>query len=97
MDEAHKLPETAQQMLGVTLAAEEIRNLILQLKEERYLLAAEMLEDSTGPFLRKLAQPQRGSGAGGSLFAIADRTILHTAHHPAADRQPALPAGEAAS
>ena len=47
MDEAHKLPETAQQMLGVTLAAEEIRNLILQLKEERYLLAAEMLEDST--------------------------------------------------
>ena len=56
VDEAHKLPETAQQMLGVTLAAEEIRNLILQLKEERYLLAAEMLEDSTGPLLRKLAQ-----------------------------------------
>ena len=58
VDEAHKLPETAQQMLGVTLAAEEIRNLILQLKEERYLLAAEMLEDSTGPLLRKLAQPR---------------------------------------
>ena len=56
VDEAHKLPETAQQMLGVTLAAEEIRNLILQLKEERYLLAAEMLEDSTGPLLCKLAQ-----------------------------------------
>ena len=51
-------PETAQQMLGVTLAAEEIRNLILQLKEERYLLAAEMLEDSTGPLLCKLAQPR---------------------------------------
>ena len=96
VDEAHKLPETAQQMLGVTLAAEEIRDLILQLKEERYLLAAEMLEDSTGPLLRKLAQP-RGSGAGGSLFAIADRTILHTAHHPAADRQRALPRWEAAS
>ena len=58
VDEAHKLPETAQQMLGVTLAAEEIRNLILQLKEERYLLAAEMLEDSTDPLLRKLAQPR---------------------------------------
>ena len=58
VDEAHKLPETAQQMLGVTLAAEEIRNLILQLKEERYLLAAEMLEDSTGPLRRKLAQPR---------------------------------------
>jgi len=58
VDEAHKLPETAQQMLGVTLAAEEIRNLILQLKEERYLLAAEMLEDNTGPLLRKLAQPR---------------------------------------
>lgn len=28
VDEAHKLPETAQQMLGVTLAAEEIRNLM---------------------------------------------------------------------
>ena len=26
--------------------------------------------------------------------AIADRTILHTAHHPAADRQRALPAGK---
>lgn len=58
VDEAHKLPETAQQMLGVTLTVEEIRNLILQLKEERYLLAAEMLEDSTGPLLRKLAQPR---------------------------------------
>ena len=58
VDEAHKLPETAQQMLGVTLAAEEIRNLILQLKEERYLLAAEMLEDSTDPLRRKLAQPR---------------------------------------
>ena len=58
VDEAHKLPETAQQMLGVTLAAEEIRNLILQRKQERYLLAAEMLEDSTGPLLRKLAQPR---------------------------------------
>ena len=58
VDEAHRLPETAQQMLGVTLATKEIRNLILQLKGERYLLAAEMLEDSTGPLLCKLAQPR---------------------------------------
>ena len=91
VDEAHKLPETAQQMLGVTLAAEEIRNLILQLKEERYLLAAEMLEDSTGPLLRKLAQPREeaepmeaclrlltGAGRGQAVHQTPDRyDFLH--------------------
>ena len=79
VDEAHKLPETAQQMLGVTLAAEEIRNLILQLKQERYLLAAEMLEDSTGPLLRKLAQPREEAepvDAYLRLLTIPSRSLL---------------------
>lgn len=94
VDEAHKLPETAQQMLGVTLAAEEIRNLILQLKEERYLLAAEMLEDSTGPLRRKLAQPREEAEPVEACLRLLTAPSWHAAHHPAADRQPALPAGK---
>ena len=41
MDEAHKLPETARQMFGVTLAAEDIRALTHSLRGERFRLAWE--------------------------------------------------------
>lgn len=94
VDEAHKLPETAQQMLGVTLAAEEIRNLILQLKEERYLLAAEMLEDNTGPLLRKLAQPREEAEP---VEACLRLLTAPSCTLPIIQRQigqPALPAGK---
>ena len=36
LDEAHKLPEAARQMFGVTLTAAEIRELIRALRRERY-------------------------------------------------------------
>ena len=57
VDEAHKLPETARQMFGVTLAAEDIRALTHSLRGERFLLAAEVLTNSAAPLMRKLACP----------------------------------------
>lgn len=60
VDEAHKLPETARQMFGVTLSAEDIRALTHSLRGERFLLAAEMLNDSAAPLLRKLNRPPEG-------------------------------------
>ena len=60
VDEAHKLPETARQMFGLTLATEDIRALTHGLRGERFLLAAETLDSSTAPLLRKLARPPEG-------------------------------------
>lgn len=57
VDEAHKLPETARQMFGVTLTVEDIRALTHSLRGERFLLAAEILSDSAAPLLRKLDRP----------------------------------------
>ena len=57
IDEAHKLPETARQMFGVTLRAEDIQGLIQDLRREKYLLAAEALADTSRLFLRKLDRP----------------------------------------
>ena len=57
VDEAHKLPEAARQMFGITLIAEEFRSLIRALRGERYLLASEILEETAGPVLRELARP----------------------------------------
>nr|WP_325214159.1 ATP-dependent DNA helicase [uncultured Oscillibacter sp.] len=60
VDEAHKLPETARQMFGVTLAAEDIRTLTHSLRGERFLLAAEVLTDNAAPLMQKLARPPEG-------------------------------------
>ena len=60
VDEAHKLPETARQMFGVTLTAEDIRTLTHNLRGERFLLAAEVLNDSAKSLLRKLNRPPEG-------------------------------------
>ena len=57
IDEAHKLPETARHMFGVTLEAEDIRALIRELRREKYLLASEILSEMTAPLLRRLDQP----------------------------------------
>ena len=57
IDEAHKLPETARQMFGVTLRAEDIHGLIQDLRREKYLLAADALADTSRLFLRKLERP----------------------------------------
>ena len=68
IDEAHKLPETARQMFGVTLMAEELRDLIHSLRRERYLLASEALASAAGPLLKELSRPWD-----------ADRTFSHFA------------------
>ena len=57
VDEAHKLPEVARQMFGITLRVENIRDLIRALKKEKYILAAESLADMSAPLLRKLSCP----------------------------------------
>ena len=57
IDEAHKLPETARQMFGVTLRAEDIQGLIHDLRREKYLLAADALADTSRLLLRKLDRP----------------------------------------
>ena len=57
IDEAHKLPETARQMFGVTLRAEDIQGLIHDLRREKYLLAADTLADTSRLLRRKLDRP----------------------------------------
>ena len=58
VDEAHKLPEAAREMFGMTLTAGDIQSMIRQLRAERYLLAADVLTDTAGPLLRKLTAPR---------------------------------------
>lgn len=60
VDEAHKLPEAARQMFGVTLTAGDLRSLIHGLRGERYLLAAETLAETARPLLRELSLPWDG-------------------------------------
>lgn len=57
IDEAHKLPDAARQMFGVTLGAEDIRSLSRNLRAERFLLAAELWHDAAAPLVRKLSRP----------------------------------------
>ena len=61
VDEAHKLPEAAREMFGMTLTAGDIQSMIRQLRAERYLLAADVLADTAGPLLRKLTAPREES------------------------------------
>lgn len=61
VDEAHKLPEAAREMFGMTLTAGDIQSMIRQLRAERYLLAADELADTAGPLLRKLTAPREES------------------------------------
>lgn len=57
IDEAHKLPETARQMFGVTLNAQDFAELIRSLHVERYVLAAELLSEAVEPLAEKLSLP----------------------------------------
>lgn len=57
VDEAHKLPEAARQMFGVTLTVEDFHSLTHGLRAERYVLAAEFLADAAKPLLRELSRP----------------------------------------
>ena len=63
IDEAHKLPETARQMFGVTLNAQDFAELICSLHVERYVLAAELLSEAVEPLAEKLSLPvEEGAG-----------------------------------
>ena len=61
IDEAHKLPETARQMFGITLAAKDIRTLIRTLRAERYLLASESLAMMASALLKLMSLPPDGN------------------------------------
>lgn len=63
IDEAHKLPETARQMFGVMLTAQDFAELIRSLHVERYVLAAELLSEAVAPLTEKLSVPvEEGAG-----------------------------------
>ena len=63
IDEAHKLPETARQMFGVTRNAQDFAELIRSLHVERYVLAAELLSEAVEPLAEKLSLPvEEGAG-----------------------------------
>ncbi len=57
IDEAHKLPETARQMFGVTLAPAQLNDLRYSLKNECYILAYKRLSEAARPLLRLLRRP----------------------------------------
>ncbi|MBQ9345966.1 MAG: ATP-dependent DNA helicase [Oscillibacter sp.] len=60
IDEAHKLPEAARQIFGLTLEAEDIQSLILDLRSERFFIASDWLEEISAPLMRILdAEPDR--------------------------------------
>jgi len=57
IDEAHKLPEAARQMFGVTVRADDIRALIDVLKEEQFFLISDTLRTISRPLLNRLDEP----------------------------------------
>ena len=58
IDEAHMLPDSAAQMLGITITEEALKELVCQLKKERYVLAAERLEEYTHRLLSALEKEE---------------------------------------
>ena len=56
IDEAHKLPETARQMFGITLTADDVRALVHALRYEHFLLASETLAEAMRPLLREMSK-----------------------------------------
>ena len=57
VDEAHKLPDTAREMFGYTLSAEDIEELCEMLEAAGYELAADILLEAAQPLLKALAEP----------------------------------------
>lgn len=57
VDEAHKLPDTAREMFGYTLSAEDIEELCEMLEAAGYELAADDLLEAAQPLLKALAEP----------------------------------------
>ena len=60
IDEAHKLPETVRQTLGVTLKSGDLKIMERMLRDERRVREAEALAESSAPLKRKLSEPPTG-------------------------------------
>ena len=58
IDEAHKLTEAARKMFGITLEAEDIRELTQKLKQEKYYLAADNLASASKLLLSSMEKPR---------------------------------------
>ena len=57
IDEAHKLPEAAWQMFGITVCADDIRAMIDVLKTEQFFLLSDTLRTVSRPLLNRLDEP----------------------------------------
>ncbi len=57
VDEAHRLPDAARQMLGVTLRRSDFQTAAELLRTERFLFAAERLECASIRFQHRLVRP----------------------------------------
>ena len=57
IDEAHKLPEAARQMFGMTLGTEDVKGLIADLEAERLKAAASVLQRASEPLIASLEKP----------------------------------------
>lgn len=79
IDEAHKLPDAARQMFGTTLEAGDVHSLIRDLRREKFLLAAESLDELSAPLLRLMNEPfdTEKSFQSFSRFLIAPARNLH--------------------
>lgn len=82
IDEAHKLPDAARQMFGQTMTAEDIRTLIRRLRQERYVLAAELFTDAVKPLLDRLSCPWDGRTPFEEYHPLLEKpvTVLETIH-----------------
>ena len=68
IDEAHKLPDSARQMYGQSLSAEDFRELCDLLAKEKYILAAQRLKEKFATLL--------GAMCRGELLEEAQRTAF---------------------
>ena len=71
VDEAHKLAETARQMLGVTLTTEDFQTLLQRLRAEHFLLAAEYLSNEAAPLIQKMKIGEAEADIGAYIVRLA--------------------------
>ena len=77
IDEAHKLPEAARDMLSVSIDARAIRDVIYRLRKGRYLLASEWLEEAAAPLFQRLLEPRgRISAERSARFLVGVNWVL---------------------
>jgi len=72
IDEAHKLPEAARQMFGQSLSVKDMDELVVGLKREQYVLAAENLAQTMKPIALDLTE-----NAGEDYIPTKERKIQY--------------------